>query len=121
MQIHKHPNETTEQHLARAFRWNKMCGEAFAARQARYSATPLPDAKRFEFYAADREPGVPNGCATRYEFTNLHAPCGPTIRNLIDSGYLVREPMSKQRQGWYVVGLAWALSLIAVAVFGLGN
>lgn len=37
MQIHKSPNETQEEFLARAFRWNRLVGDAFARRQARYA------------------------------------------------------------------------------------
>lgn len=106
MQINKHPNETQAQFLARAFRWNRLCGEAFAARQARYSATPATTEKlrthTFEFGARPMTRDELLACGTPLAF-------GPTQR------------MSRLRAIWYGSGLVAGVALVAVAVFGMGQ
>lgn len=116
MQINKHPNETTEHFLARAFRWNKLCGEAFARRQARYSATPATAEKlrpRIQVLESGGLDYAPSGARpmTRDELLacGTSLAFGPTPR------------MSRLRAIWYGAGLVAAVAVVVVAVFGMGQ
>jgi len=127
MQIHKHPNETHQEFIARAFRWNRVCGEAFAARQARYAALCNCNQGRLacrcqvnESYSATPLPaGAPvliQGLTGATPFTvqdlrTMGTPLafGPTVA------------MSRRRAIWYGAGLVFGVALIAVAVLGFAG
>lgn len=115
MQIHKAVGETQEEFIARAFRWNRLVGEAFARRQARYGCEcnqgRLPCSCRLTLGDA---------------FPNAKAQATPvSIKSLIDDGYLMPyQPvsrMSRVRAYWYGSGLVFGAVLIAMAVFGMGQ
>jgi hypothetical protein len=111
MQIHKHPNETEEQFRTRAFRWNRLVGEAFARRQARYSATPAT-AEKLQTRTKLVECGdqllvVPADTGA----TRINAPLGMPHQPV--------SRMSRVRAAWYGSGLVGAVALVAVAVMVL--
>jgi len=132
LMISRRTGETDQDFANRAFRWNRLCGKAFEDRQARhalcncnqgrlacgcgdtYSASPLPDSKRFDFYAADREPGVPYVGATPLTVEDMRAMGTPLA-------FGAAYPMTRVRAIWYGAGLVFGVSLIAMAVFGMGQ
>jgi hypothetical protein len=118
MQIHKQPNETEEQFRARAFRWNRLVGEAFARRQARYACNcnqgRLPCncamlASLDDLPKVDRSLQPMARPMTREELRACGTPLafGPTYR------------MSRLRAIWYGSGLVGAVAVVAVAVMVL--
>lgn len=113
MQIHKSVNETQEEFVARAFRWNRLMGEALAARKARHALCNCPQA-RMPCVCANPGPARPFIQArpmTRDELRACGTPLafGPTHR------------ISRVRACWYGAGLVFGVACIAMAVFGMGQ
>lgn len=119
MQIHKSVNETDEQFRARAFRWNKLVGEAFARRQARYCdcnqgrrpCTCTLLASLDDLPKVDRTSPPMARPMTLEELRACGTPLafGPTHR------------ISRVRACWYGSGLVFGVVCIAMAVFGMGQ
>lgn len=125
MQIHKAVGETQQEFQARAFRWNRLVGEAFARRQARYGCNcnqgRLPCSCRLTLGEA-----FPNTKAQRITPNAFETQATPvSIKSLIDDGYLMPyQPVSRisrVRACWYGAGLMFGAALIAMAVFGMGQ
>lgn len=116
MQIHKSVNETEEQFRARAFRWNRLVGEAFARRQARYK--PITKA---EIIVRDAPSWMT--CATPVRASGAT----PVDRKVLRTfGMLPDAPaplrgVSRVRACWYGSGLVFGVVCIAMAVFGMGQ
>lgn len=112
MQIHKSVNETDEQFRARAFRWNKLVGEAFARRQARYACNC-------------NQGRLP--CSCRLTLNDAFPNATPVDRHVLRaSGALPDAPeplrgVSLVRACWYGSGLVFGVVCIAMAVFGMGK
>lgn len=130
LMISRRIGETDQDFANRAFRWNRLCGKAFEDRQARHALCNCNQGR------------MPCKCGHAPEM-----PCtGPTIKDLIDKGYLnpvmpMATPMtrdelracgtplafgpthriSRVRAIWYGAGLVFGVSLIAMAVFGMGQ
>lgn len=111
MQIHKSVNETDEEFRARAFRWNRLVGEVFARRNARYTC--------------DCNQGrLPCTCEPQ-PFIALGA--YPVDRAVLRAtGMLPDAPgplhgVSRVRACWYGAGLVFGGVCIAMAVFGMGQ
>jgi hypothetical protein len=120
MQIHKSPNETQEEFLARAFRWNKLVGDSFERRQARHSCdcnqgrkpcTCRLIASLDDLPRVDRTLPPMARPMTREELRACGTPLafGPTYR------------VSRVRAIWYGAGLVFGAVCIAMAVFGMGQ
>jgi len=112
MQIHKSVNETDEEFRARAFRWNRLVGEAFARRQARYTC----DCQICERCVSPEKPRP---------FIAIGA--YPVDRAVLrTTGMLPDAPgplhgVSRVRACWYGAGLVFGGVCIAMAVFGMGQ
>lgn len=104
MQIHKSVNETEEQFRARAFRWNRLLGEAFDRRQARYC-----DCNQ------GRSP-----CTCKTGATPVDRDVLRTTGMLPDAPAPLRG-VSRVRACWYGSGLVFGVVCIAMAVFGMGQ
>lgn len=112
MNIRKQPNETQEQFIARGFRWNRICGEAFAARQARYACNC-------------NQGRLPCSCIPR-PFIDLKSMARPMTRDELRAcgTHLAFGPthrISRVRACWYGAGLVFGVTLIAMAVFGIAG
>lgn len=109
MQIHKSVNETDEQFRARAFRWNRLVGEAFARRQARYACNC-------------NQGRLPCACEPRpfIQATPVNRDVLRTTGMLPDAPGPLRG-VSRVRACWYGSGLVFGGALIAMAVFGIGQ
>jgi hypothetical protein len=106
MQIHKSVNETQAEFVARAFRWNRLMGEALAARKARHALCNCNQGR------------LSCGCLSG---------ATPMARDeLRASGLLPTAPrpllgVSRVRACWYGAGLVFGVACIAMAVFGMGQ
>lgn len=121
LMISRRTGENDQDFAARAFLWNRLCGKAFEDRQARHalcncnqgrmsclcqviaSLDDLPKVDRtLQPMARPMTLDELRACGTPLAF-------GPTHR------------ISRVRAIWYGSGLVFAVSLIAVAVFGMGQ
>jgi hypothetical protein len=121
MIISRRADETDQDFAARAFRWNRLCGKAFEDRQARHALCNCNQGRlacNCELLASlDDLPKVDRTLQpmarpmTRDELRACGTPLafGPTHR------------ISRVRAIWYGAGLVLAVSLIAMAVFGMGQ
>ena len=119
LMISRRTDETDDAFMARAFRWNRLCGKAFEDRQARHALCNCNQGR------------LACGCEENNE--TVQGPARPFIQarpmtrdELRKFGMLPTAPrpllgVSRVRAIWYGSGLVFAVSLIAMAVFGMGH
>jgi hypothetical protein len=133
LMISRRTGETDQDFANRAFRWNRLCGKAFEDRQARHALCNCNQGRLAcgcgDTYSAS--PVTAGKLNQRLQFVDGVldlAPTGATPLTLEDMramgtplAFGAAYPMTRVRAIWYGAGLVFAVSLIAVAVFGMGQ
>jgi hypothetical protein len=122
MQIHKSVNETQAEFVARAFRWNRLMGEALAARKARHA---LCNCNQGRLSCVCKGHAECSDCTPQpaRPFVQATPMARDELRKL---GMLPTAPrpllgVSRVRACWYGAGLVFGVACIAMAVFGMGQ
>ena len=121
LMISRRTGETDDAFMARAFRWNRLCGKAFEDRQARHALCNCNQGRlvcgckgNAECSDCTPQPARPFIQARPMTLDELRA-CGTPL------AFGPTHRISRVRAIWYGAGLVFAVSLIAMAVFGMGQ
>jgi len=109
LMISRRADETDQDFANRAFRWNRLCGKAFEDRQARHALCNCNQGR------------LACGCAVPVKRSASPMPMGAKCDRKFKGATRPLLGVSRVRAIWYVAGLVFGVSLIAMAVFGMGK